>query len=517
MNTMYHPAHHARTDPDRTAIVMAETGERVSYGTLDQRSNQGAHLFRQLGLRRGDTVAIWMENHPRYFEAVFAAQRAGLYYTPLSTSLTAGEAAYILENSGARVLVVSATLADTAAALAMPALSGLHRYAVGGEMPGCLPWESTLDALPATPIADESPGRDMLYSSGTTGRPKGVMFPLPEGGIDSYTPQLAMWKEAYGAGQDTVLLSPAPMYHTAPLRSIVSVLRLGGTVVAMARFDAQAAIDLIERHRVTHSQWVPTMFVRMLKLPPQQRLGRDLSSHTHALHGAAPCPVPVKEQMIDWWGPILYEYYTATESVGYVACNSHEWLAHKGTVGRAIGGTVHIIDEQENEVPTGTAGSVYFEGKGSGFVYRDDAAKTTGTFSRQGWQTMGDIGYLDEDGYLYLTDRKAFLIISGGVNIYPQEVENLLVTHPKVADAAVIGVPNEEFGEEVKAIVQPMDMATAGPELAQELLAFCREHLSKIKAPRSVDFMAALPRLPTGKLVKRDLRARYWPDTARRG
>ncbi len=511
---MYHPAHHAKANPQRAAIIMAETGETLSYGALEQHANQGAQLFRKLGLKRGDTVALLMENHLRYFEICFAAQRAGLYYTPLSTSLSVSEAAYIVENSRAKVLITSAAMATVAAELAASNQAGPNRYAVDGFVEGFEPWEDAIASMPATPIADESPGRDMLYSSGTTGRPKGICFPLPEGAIDALTPQLQMWQR-YGADTNTVLLSPAPMYHTAPLRSIMSVLRLGGTVVAMERFDAKAALALIERYRITHSQWVPTMFVRMLKLGAEERAGFDLSSHTHALHGAAPCPVQVKEQMIEWWGPILYEYYTATESIGYVACNSQEWLAHKGTVGKGVGGAIHILDDDDRELPVGEAGTVYFEVTGPGFAYLGDAAKTDSIRSRQGWQTMGDIGYLDKDGYLYLTDRKAFLIISGGVNIYPQEIENLLVTHPKVADAAVIGVPNTEFGEEVKAVVQPMDMRDAGPALEQELLAFCREHISKIKAPRSVDFLEALPRLPTGKLVKRDLRAKYWVGAGR--
>lgn len=512
---MYHPAHHAAATPDRPAIIMASTGEAVSYGMLDQRSNQAAHLFRTLGLRRGDTVALMMENHPRYFEAVFAAQRAGLYYTPLSTSLGLEEVAYILENSGAKLLLASASLKAVAEPLAASGRATSHRFAVGGDVPGYLSWDQTLTSLPVTPIADESPGRDMLYSSGTTGRPKGVMFPLPEGATDALTPQLHMW-QGYGVDTDTVFLSPAPMYHTAPLRSIVTLLRLGATVVAMERFDALEALALIERYRITHSQWVPTMFVRMLKLPKHQRAGFDLSSHTHSLHGAAPCPVQIKEQMIEWWGPILYEYYTATESIGYVACDSREWLTHKGTVGRAVGGAVHILDDEENEVPNGTAGTVFFEVRGPGFAYRGDEEKTRGTRSRQGWHTTDDIGYLDDDGYLYLTDRKAFMIISGGVNIYPQEIENLLVTHPRVSDVAIIGVPNEEFGEEVKAVVQPANPGDAGPELAEELIAYCRARISKIKVPRSVDFVETLPRLPTGKLVKGPLRDMYWGRTGRK-
>ena len=351
----------------------------------------------------------------------------------------------------------------------------------------------------------------MLYSSGTTGRPKGVRVPLSGQPLGTPTPLLAMMGALYGMDEHTVYLSPAPLYHAAPLRFCMSVLRLGGTCIVMEKFDPRLALELIERHRVTHSQWVPTMFIRMLKLPEEERARFDLSSQRVAIHAAAPCPIPVKEQMIDWWGPILHEYYAGTEGNGFTAITSEEWLAHRGSVGRPLRGAVHIVDDEGRELPPGQEGTVYFSG-GARFEYHNDPEKTRSAYDERGWSTLGDVGYLDEEGYLYLTDRKAHMIISGGVNIYPQETENVLVLHPKVADVAVIGVPNEEFGEEVKAVVQLLDPAEAGPELAEELIAWCRERLSAIKCPRSVDFVEELPRHPTGKLYKRLLKDRYWGD-----
>jgi long-chain acyl-CoA synthetase len=319
----------------------------------------------------------------------------------------------------------------------------------------------------------------------------------------------ALAQMLYGFTADTVYLSPAPMYHAAPLRFSMAVLRLGGTIIAMERFDPADFLRLVEEHRVTHTQVVPTMFVRMLKLDEAERTRHDLSSLQVCIHAAAPCPIPVKEQMIEWWGPKIFEYYAGTEGNGFCAITSEEWLQHKGSVGKPLVGELHILDEDGEPRPPGEAGTIFF-GNGGTFEYHNDPEKTASSRNEQGWSTLGDIGYVDEDGYLYLTDRKSYMIISGGVNIYPQEAENVLTMHPKVMDVAVIGVPNEDFGEEVKAIVQPVDMADAGPELERELLAFCKEQLAGYKCPRSVDFSAELPRHPTGKLYKRLLRDRYW-------
>jgi len=508
---MFHPFHHAARDPGKCAYVMARSGESVTYGQLEERSNQGAHLFRSLGLKRGDAIALLLDNNARYFEICFAAQRAGLLYTAMSTRLSPQEAEYIIGDCEAKLLVASAGLAGQAAALLERTPGVVHRYSVGGALSGHLSWEEALAIRPATRIVDESAGRDMLYSSGTTGRPKGVKTELLDEAIDAPTPLLSVAATLYGLGSDAVYLSPAPLYHAAPLRFNMTVMRFGGTSVIMEHFDAEEALALIERHGVTHSQWVPTMFVRMLKLPPEVRLRYRHERLRCAIHAAAPCPLEVKQQMIDWWGPVLYEYYAGTEGNGFVACNSEEWLAHRGTVGRALVGELRILDDGGNVLPPGETGTIYFA-NGPAFEYHNDPQKTADSRSREGWSTLGDVGYVDTDGFLYLTDRKHFMIISGGVNIYPQEVENLLVTHPKVADVAVIGVPNAEFGEEVKAVVQPMSMRDAGRALAEELIAYCRANLSHVKCPKSVDFEAELPRHPTGKLYKRLLRDRYWKE-----
>ena len=504
-----HPYIHAQKTPDKAAYIMASTGEVVTYRQLDQRSNQGAQLFRKLGLKSGDAIALQMDNNARYFEICWAAQRAGLLYTAMSSRLTADEADYIINDCGAKLFIASISQKAQALELRsrMPKVG--HRFAVGGEIDGYEGWEAAIAAMPTTPIADQRAGRDMLYSSGTTGRPKGVKTELLEEAIDAPGSLLNLATALYGLSSEVVYLSPAPLYHAAPLRYNMTVMRIGGTSIIMEQFDAEQALALIQKHKVTHSQWVPTMFVRMLKLPEAVRKKYDVSSLKVAIHAAAPCPVQVKEEMIRWWGPVLHEYYAGTEGNGFVACNSQEWLAHRGTVGRALLGEIHILDEAGKEQPQGEAGMIYFA-NGPVFEYHNDPGKTRESRTPQGWSTLGDIGYLDKDGYLHLTDRKAHMIISGGVNIYPQEVENLLVTHPKVADVAVIGVPNADFGEEVKAVVQPVDPAEAGPALAEELIAFCKAQLSAIKCPRSIDFEAELPRHPTGKLYKRLIRDKYW-------
>jgi long-chain acyl-CoA synthetase len=385
----------------------------------------------------------------------------------------------------------------------------VSRLMVDGVVDGFESYETKVARYPNTPIEDQMAGQDMLYSSGTTGRPKAVKMTsesLPYGEVTDTT-QMVM--ALYGFDEETVYLSPAPLYHAAPLRFSLLTLYAGGTVIVMERFDALQSLTLIETYKATHSQWVPTMFIRMLKLPEEQRLKYDISSLKIAIHAAAPIPIPVKEKMIEWWGPILFEYYAGTEANGLTAITSEEWLNHKGSVGRSFIGTVHILDEEGNELPPGEPGLIYFA-DGQEFEYHDDPEKTEATRSPQGWTTINDIGYLDKEGYLYLTDRASHMIISGGVNIYPQEAENVLVMHPKVMDAAVLGVPNEEFGEEVKGVVQPRDMSDAGPELEQELMVYCRSKLSKIKCPVSIDFDAELPRTATGKLLKRLLKERYW-------
>ncbi|WP_421738923.1 acyl-CoA synthetase [Caulobacter sp.] len=503
-----HPYIHAQSQGQKPAYVMAGSGEVVTYAQLEARSNQGAQLFRSLGLQAGDVIAILMENNARFFEITWAAQRAGLYYVCVSTKLIPAETHYILTDCGAKVFITSTAMGpmiDEIAAL----VPGLRLYTVGGAHGPYADFEAARAAMPETPIADESAGSDMLYSSGTTGRPKGVKPALNGGPIDQPNALQMMAQGLFGFSGDSVYLSPAPLYHAAPLRWCMSVHKLGGTVIVMEKFAPEVALALIEKYKVTCGQFVPTHFVRMLKLPEETRAKYDVSSMKSAVHAAAPCPIPVKEQMIAWWGPVIYEYYAGTEGNGFCWINSQNWLTHKGSVGQAVLGELRICDEDGNPVPPRTEGGVYFA-NGPAVNYHNAPDKTAESYNQHGWTTLGDVGWVDEEGYLYLTDRKSFMIISGGVNIYPQEIENLLITHPKVADAAVVGAPCDEMGEKVVAVIQPMDWADDQTDLAQELMAFARANLSHVKSPRRIDFMQELPRHATGKLYKRLIRDAYW-------
>ena len=504
-----HPGIYAAETPDRAAYIMANSGQVVTYRELNEASNRGAHLFRDLGLGLGGNIAIYMENNADYLQICWAAHRAGLYYTCISSYLTAEEVAYIVSDCGAKVFITSQAKAEVAMDLAglMPGVEA--RLMVGAAIEGYHSYDGAIAAQADGPIADEFEGSDMLYSSGTTGRPKGVKLPITGEPLGTPRSPIDLLGTLYDITDTSIYLSPAPLYHSAPLRFNMGVLRKGATSIVMERFDPEGALALIERHKVSHSQWVPTMFVRMLKLPPQARGTYDLSSLRVAIHAAAPCPVEVKQQMIDWWGPVLFEYYAGTEGNGFCAINSEDWLGHRGSVGRALIGTLHIVDDDGVEQSAGSPGTIYFA-DGPEFTYHNDPERTAEARNDHGWSTLGDVGYLDAEGFLYLTDRKSFMIISGGVNIYPQEIENLLVSHPKILDVAVVGVPDPEFGEAVKAVVQPIDPAQAGPDLEAEILAYCRQHLSSIKSPRSVDFEAQLPRHENGKLYKRLIKDRYW-------
>jgi len=502
-----HPVIFARTNPSRLASIDADSGKSLSYGLLNDRANRCANAFRHLELKRGDVVAVLLDNGFDIFEIAWATQRSGLYLTSISTKLTAADVSYIVQDSGARLIIASDRLASVAEA-ALDNLKDIRGFAVSSDVGKLESWTALRDSQLAVPLADQSPGSDMLYSSGTTGRPKGVRPPLPTGELDAETPLMQMGSTLYGMDAGTVYLSISPLYHAAPLRWALTVQRLGGTVVFADHFDAEQALSLIAKYRITHATWVPTHFIRMLKLPPEIRTRYDHSSLKAVIHAAAPCPIPVKHAIIDWWGPIVHEYYSGTESCGITALNSDEWLAKPGSVGRAVLGAVKITDDAGNELPAHQVGNVYFAG-GPRFEYHNDPAKTAEAYDRNGWATMGDIGHLDNDGYLYLSDRKHFMIISGGVNIYPQEIENLLVSHPKVADVAVIGAPDDEMGEKVVAIVQPMDWRDAGEQLAEELRIFAKAALGSVKCPRLFHFRQALPREPTGKLMKRLLRAEY--------
>jgi long-chain acyl-CoA synthetase len=507
-----HPFVHAASTPDKPAYIMAQTGESVSYAQLNARSNQGAHLLRQLGLRTGDVIALFMENHARYLEIAWAAQRSGLYLTCISSKLTASEVDYIVKDCDAKLFITSSSLGSLTDELPS-LLSTVRRYAVGDALQGYESWESACQSQPTSPIADEASGADMLYSSGTTGRPKGVKAALTGDALDAPTTLSKLAQGLYGIGSDSVYLSPAPLYHAAPLRWCMVVQRLGGTVIVMEKFDPEQALALIEKYRVNASQWVPTHFVRMLRLANSVRHRYDLSSLKLAIHAAAPCPIPVKEQMIQWWGPVLYEYYAGTEGNGMTAITSAQWLEKKGSVGKAVYGELHICDDQGNEIGPNIDGTVYFGGAKE-FFYHNAPEKTEQSKNAQGWTTLGDIGHVDDEGYLFLTDRKAFMIISGGVNIYPQEIENRLVTHPKVMDVAVVGAPDDEMGEQVVAVVQPVNWSDAGDDLAEELHEFARKRLSHVKVPRKIEFTQELPRHANGKLYKRLLRDAYWGKTS---
>lgn len=489
---------------------MAASGTTLTYGELDEQSRRLARHWYDSGLRTGDHVALLSDNVPEVFVVYWAALRSGLYVTAVNHHLAPAEISYIINDSGSTALV--AGVREQAAAILGDIPAVKLRLAFGGEVTGYDSYEDALAGAAHEPLPAQPAGSDMLYSSGTTGRPKGIKVPLADRQVDEPNPLSMLFAHLYGFDADTVYLSPAPAYHAAPLRFSGFVQSMGGTVVVMERFDPEAALASIERYRVTHSQWVPTMFVRMLKLPREIRDQHDVSTLKVAIHAAAPCPVEVKHSMIDWWGPILHEYYSSTEGNGVTFIDCENWLKRPGSVGSPALGVLHICDEEGDELPTGEAGLVYFERDELPFAYHNDDEKTRSAChpKHSAWTTTGDIGYVDEDGFLFLTDRKAFMIISGGVNIYPQEIENSLALHPEVLDVAVIGVPDAEMGESVKAVVQPADSSANQEALAAELTEFLRERIARYKVPRSFDFTDTLPRTPTGKLAKGLLRQKYW-------
>lgn len=503
------PGAHAAHHPDRPAVIMGMSGEVVTYAQLEERSIRFARALRNRGLQPGDHIAILMENNRAFLEVCWAAQRSGLFYTAVNRHFRVGEVQHILDDCGASALVTSESLAEVVAGLDLVRVP--VRISAQGSVQGFEDYECVVAGEDDAPLEEEIEGREMLYSGGTTGFPKGVRKPLPGtsfGDPSSAPVHIAQGLVRRGPRSSVVYLSPAPLYHASPLVFSMSWHRLGATVVVMENFDPEVCLELIERYRVTDAQFVPTMFVRLLKLPAETRSRFDISSLEEVLHSAAPCPIPIKQQMMDWWGPIIHEFYSGTEDVGATVISPEEWLAHPGSVGRPMQ-ECHVVDENDEELASGEIGTVYFAG-GRPFEYHNDADKTGSVLNSKGWRTLGDMGFLDDDGYLYLTDRKAFMIISGGVNIYPQEAENLLVSHPAVIDAAVIGIPDDEMGESVIAVVQALEPATAGTILERELIAFCRESLATYKCPRRIDFVKELPRDPSGKLFKRSLRDLYW-------
>jgi long-chain acyl-CoA synthetase len=491
--------------PDKPAIIRAGDGEVTTYDELDRRSRQIAQLLAAHGLGQGDHVAVLMDNRPEYLEVLLGGQRHGIYTTPVNWHLTEGEAAYVVNDCGARVLFASAGVGDLAERVAAACAPDLVKVMVGGSRDGWLDYEQTVGEQPDEQLPNETEGYYFFYSSGTTGVPKGIE---PAHDFPPFGTGLAIEQRmhaAFGFDDSAIYLCPAPLYHAAPTGWSMGTIRNGGTVVLMERFDPAECLRAIEHYRVSHVQFVPTHFVRLLKLPEDERKQYDVSSLKLVVHAAAPCPPDVKEQMIDWFGPIVLEYYAGSEGVGMTAISSPEWLTHRGSVGRPAAGVVHIVDQDGNEAAPGEIGTVYFEGAG-GFRYYKDPEKTASAYNDKGWTTLGDLGYLDDDGYLYLADRRTDLILSGGVNVYPREIEEALVMHPAVADVAVIGVPDEEMGQRVKAVVQLAPGQSDTDALREQLVAHSRERLAGFKLPREWEFVDELPRTPAGKLLRRRLR-----------
>jgi long-chain acyl-CoA synthetase len=503
----HHIATFARHTPDRAAVILAPTGSSVTYRELDERSLRLSAFLKANGLVEGDHVAIMMANSGNYLLVCWAAQRLGLVYIPINWHLAAGEAAYIIADSDAKAIFVSEDvhpiLMSVAAQLRHIALA----LTTGPSFGMFKNLDRVIDSVDEVSEVGYHEGSIMFYSSGTTGRPKGVTRKQAALQWGQLPPTDMYLKTTYGLNRDTVYLVPAPLYHAAALVWAMNVLRSGGTVVVMEGFDPLDALRLIETHRVTHAQFVPTMFVRMLSLADDERRKHCLSSLKCVLHAAAPCPIPIKIQMIEWLGPIIHEYYAGSERNGLAAVDSATWLTRPGTVGKAVVGQIHIVGEDGTELPAGEDGLIYFSG-GNEFAYYKDPVKTASAFNELGWSTLGDIGHIDPEGFLFIADRRTDLIIVGGLNVYPKEAEDALMQHPSVADVAVIGLPNAEYGQEVKAVVELKSGISPSALLAEEMLAFCKARIAAYKCPRSVDF-AALPRLPNGKMLKRSIREEY--------
>jgi long-chain acyl-CoA synthetase len=494
-----HVAAHAATSPDRVALVMHESGETRTYEELDDASIRLAHVLRGRGMRRGDHLAVLLDNQPEFYDVVWAANRIGVYVTPINWHLAAAEAAYIVRDCDATTLIASARLADVVLAMGDDLGAVANRISIDGDLPSFDRYDALVASADTEPLTDECEGGWMFYSSGTTGQPKGILPPLQDGDLGARSFLTQLLGGLFGFTRDTVYLSPAPLYHAAPAGWTVGTQRLGGTAVVMERFDALELLAAIERHRVTHVQLVPTHMIRLLKLTPEERSRFDLSSLQMVVHAAAPCPVEVKQACLEWLGPIVHEFYSGSEGAGFCYIGPEDWLAHPGSVGKSMTGAIHIIGDDGEELPVGEEGEVWFETQRT-FEYHRDPEKTAAVWDKRGWSWLGDVGRVDDEGYLYLTDRASNMIISGGVNIYPREIEDILVGHEAVDDVAVIGTPDPDMGERVTAFV----LLAPGREVSSdELIEWCRTRLSHFKCPREVRFVESLPRLPTGKLLKR--------------
>lgn len=499
-----HISQAVRRFADKPALICVPSGQIVSFGQLDAMANQAAHALRALGLRHGDGVSISLPNGPSFVAAMLGAARSGLYYTLISPKASDADVDFITRDAGAKLLLMTDGRTDPRSPTESPKPYQLLHSATGGSAS----WEQLLSAQPTDLPADATPGMEMIYSSGTTGKPKGVRSPFITKTWGEPDPRNLDAARGLGVTPDSIYLSTSPLYHSAPHRYLSAFMNAGVTTIVMEHFDAKLCLESIDRFGCTHSVLVPTMFHRMLQLDEATRRAYSGRTMTHAVHGAAPCPQHVKRAMIDWWGPVLFEYYSGTEGIGRTVITSQEWLLHPGSVGQPRGCKVHILDDQAQIAETGQVGAIYFESNTT-FNYWQDPQKTRDITSPQGWRTFGDIGYMDADGYLYLTDRKGFMVISGGVNVYPQEVENTLLTHPDVMDVAVFGVPDDDLGERLVAVVQLMPGANDGDAKARELQDFCKQAGGSIKTPKLVTFCADFPRQDNGKVQKNQLRDQY--------
>jgi len=500
-----YPGKWAQEFPEKQAVINSTTGESISYRELESKSAQLAHFFRSKGIERGDHVTLFIKNDIKYFEIAWAAMRSGIYLTPANSWLKPTELSYIIKNSEAKLLIVDKALEEVCNKLVVE--NDPIKLSFNGSLESFDSYEEIVYSYP-TDAPDNNPkGTFMFYSSGTTGQPKGIKWPLLDEQIHEDHEHYLFHKELWFYDQETVAIVTSPLYHAAPAHMALTAHAFGGTVVMMPKFDAEDALRVIQEYKVTHGQWVPTQFMRMHKLPKEVKDSYDVSSQKVITHAAAPCPVDLKEEMIDWWGNIFFEYYSGSEGVGMTHAEPSDWKKYPGTVGKALMGIIHICDKDGVELPAGEIGKIYFESEHE-FDYHKDPEKREKSrhFDHSSWSSFGDIGYVNEEGYLFLTDRESFMIISGGVNIYPQEVENLLSMHDEIEDVAVIGIPDEDMGESVKAFIKLSDKALERLDNEAFFIEYTRKNLAHYKCPSTIEFVEELPRSDSGKLVKRYLK-----------